>query len=141
MLTSRKSSLVRKHFWRALEAIIESINNRQKIPYGKLADKLGLKIARQDDWSGLLDAIARKTDDDVGYDLTWNVVYASGPAKGLGRYFRNRGEPPGSTLLDPQDRAQVAKYNRKLKEIYEHTYKLERVENKDIVIKVRQARR
>ena len=54
--------------------------------YGELADRLGLKLAKQE-WSALLDLVAGKTKREVGYDVTWNVVYASGPAKRLGRYF------------------------------------------------------
>ena len=50
----------------------------------------------------------RELGDD--YDLTWNVVYGSGPASGLGRYFSNGGRMPGSTLLNPRDQDQKAEY-------------------------------
>jgi hypothetical protein len=86
-----------KHFWPCLEVICESINNRDKITYGELADRLGLKLAKQE-WSTLLDLIAGKTRREIGddYDLTWNVVYGpGGPAEGLGRYFSNGDKAPG----------------------------------------------
>ena len=127
-------SLVRLS-WPCLEAILESVNDRKKINYSELADKLNLKLARQE-WHTVLDSVAWRTNRDVGKDLTWNVVYARGPAKGLGRYFSNSGKAPGSTLLDPKDRAQVAEYERELEEIYKYTYELQRVEGEDRVIKV-----
>src|SRR5437899_7193 len=49
-------SLVR-HFWPCIEMVCESVNNREKISYGELADKLRLKLARQE-WSALLDLVA-----------------------------------------------------------------------------------
>jgi hypothetical protein len=113
------------------------INNMEKITYGELADKLKLQLARQE-WNTDLDLIAGKTKREVGDDchLTWNVVYASGPAKGLGRYFSNGNKAPGSTQLNPKDREQVAEYERKLKEIYKCTYQLRKVKGEDRVIKV-----
>ncbi len=113
-------SLVRLS-WPCLEAILESVNDRKKINYSELADKLNLKLARQE-WHTVLDSVAWRTNCDVGKDLTWNVVYARGPAKGLGRYFSNSGKAPGSTLLDPKDRAQVAEYERELEEIYKYVF-------------------
>ena len=68
----------------------------------------------------------RELGDD--FDLTWNVVYTSDPAKGLGRYFSNGDKAPGSTLLNPKDRKQVAEYERRLKEIYQHVYGLQKIE-------------
>jgi hypothetical protein len=102
-----------KHSWRCLDTIIESVNNRKKLTYGELADKLNLKLAKQE-WNTVLDSVAWRTKRDAGHDLTWNVVYASGPAKGLGRYFSNGDKKPGSTLLDPRDREQVADSNNPL---------------------------
>jgi hypothetical protein len=84
----------------------------------------------------VLDSVAWRTNRDVDKDLTWNVVYANGPAKGLGRYFSNGGKAAGSTLLDPKDRARVAEYERELEEIYQFTYEVQRVEGEDRVIKV-----
>ncbi len=123
-----------RHFWPCLAAICESINNKNKITYGELANKLKLKKAQQE-WHTVLDPIAKKTKDEVGYDLTWNVIYASGPAKGLGRYFSNGDKTTGSTLLDPEDEKQVADYERTLEEIYEGTYELQRVEGKDRLVR------
>src|SRR5262245_15554727 len=125
-----------KHFWPCIKVICKSINNRQKITYGDLANELGLRLAKQE-WSSLLDLIAGKTRRELGddYDLTWNVVYGSGPAAGLGRYFSNGGRMPGSTLLNPRDRYQVGEYENKLKEIYKFTYAVQRVGDQDKVVK------
>jgi hypothetical protein len=126
-----------RHFWPCLKVIIDSVNKREKITYGQLANNLGLKLAKQE-WDTVLHLIAGKMKRELGddYDLTWNVVYATGPAKDLGRYFSNGKKAPGSTLLDPRDREQVADYERKLKEIYQYTYKLQRIDDKDQVTKV-----
>jgi hypothetical protein len=122
-----------RHFWPCLKAICESVNNRKKITYGELADKLGLKLAQQE-WNTVLDLIAGKTKREVDNDLTWNVVYARGPAKGLGRYFSNGEKAPGSTMLNPKDQQQVADYEGKLREIYENSYELQKVEGADKVV-------
>ena len=126
-----------KYSWPCLEVILEVASKQEKIPYGEMADRLGLQLAQQE-WNTVLDSVAWRTKRDLGddIDLTWVVVYATGPAKGLGRYFSNNGKAPGSTLLDPRNRTQVADYERKLKEIYECTYELQRVEGGDRVIKV-----
>ena len=50
-----------KHFWPCIEVICESVNNRQKITYAELADKLGLELAKQE-WSALLDLVAGKDE-------------------------------------------------------------------------------
>jgi hypothetical protein len=47
-----------KHFWPCLSTIIESVNNAEKITYGQLAEKLGLKSAQQE-WHTVLDPIAK----------------------------------------------------------------------------------
>jgi hypothetical protein len=86
-----------------------------------------LELAKQE-WSALLDLVAGKTTRDVGVDLTWIVVYSSGPAKDLGRYFSNN-KTPGSTLLNPKNKKQVDDYNRKLEEIYKNTYTLQTVDS------------
>jgi hypothetical protein len=59
----------------------------------------------------------------TGADLTLVVVYGSGPAKGLPRYFSNvrGGAPPGTTMLDPEDDKQVANYERDLEHVF-NTY-------------------
>jgi hypothetical protein len=72
-----------KHFWKCLDAIVESVNNKTAITYGELAEKLNLPSSQQE-WHTVLNLIAAKTKDEIGDDLTWNVVYASGPAKGWG---------------------------------------------------------
>jgi hypothetical protein len=56
----------------------------------------------------------------TGHDLTLVVIYASGPAKGLGRYFSNvrGGQPPGSTLLNPTNQQQVAAYKQALEQVF-----------------------
>jgi hypothetical protein len=126
-----------RHFWPCLDAIRESANNRKKISYAELADKLGLKSARQE-WNTVLDLVAGKTRRELGndYDLTWNVVYSIGPAAGLGRYFSNGNRAIGSTLLNPKDRKQVADYEHTLQKIYRHTYQLQKVEGKDTLMKI-----
>jgi hypothetical protein len=120
-----------------LETILHSVNIRKKITYGELAAQLGLRSPQQE-WHTVLNPIADKAKAELGddYDLTWNVVYGSGPAKGLGRYFSNDKKATGSTLLDPKDDAQRAEYERTLNKIYQYTYELQKVEGKDTVIKV-----
>ncbi len=125
-----------KYSWPCLEVILEVANNEEKITYQELADRLGLQLAKQE-WHTVLDSVAWRTKRDLGndIDLTLIVVYTSGPAKGLGRYFSNT-KAPGSTLLDPRNTAQVQDYIRKLEEIYDFTYELQRVESGDKVIKI-----
>jgi len=127
------NSLV-NHFWPCLKVILEVASNQEKITYQKLAERLGLQLAKQE-WHTVLDLVAQKTKSDLGkdIDLTLIVVYTSGPAKGLGRYFSND-KAPGSTLLDPKNTAQVEDYKHKLKEIYECTYKLQKGEGRDRVV-------
>jgi hypothetical protein len=132
-------SLVR-HYWPCLEKICETINRRETITYGELANKLGLKLARQE-WSALLDLIAGKTKREVGDDLTWIVIYSQGPAKGLSRYFSNNERLPGSTSLDLKNAKQITDYKRKLKEIYKFTYTLKTVQGMTCISKVRRSRR
>ena len=124
-----------KRFWPCLRVIIESVNNQQPITYGELAERLGLKFAKQE-WTNLLDLIAVKTKRELGddYDLTWNVVYAKGnKAEGLSRYFSEGDQVPGTTLLDPENKKQVDDFERKLKNIYKYAYELKHSK----VIKVR----
>jgi hypothetical protein len=121
--------------WDCLEVILQSVNKRERITYSELADKLNLELARQE-WHTVLDSVAWRTKRDVGCDLTWNVVYARGPAKNLGRYFSNGGKATGSTLLDPKDHKQVADYERTLQEMYQYTYAVRRIEGEDTVIKL-----
>ena len=86
-----------------------------KLTYKDLAAGLGCQTPRQQ-WSTVLGPIAADEVRKTGHDLTLVVVYKSGPAKGLSRYFSNirGGQAPQSTLLDPKDAQQVAAYNRYL---------------------------
>jgi hypothetical protein len=63
-----------------------------------------------------------------------DVVYASGPAKDLGRYFSNGDKTPGSTWLDPKDQAQVVEYELTLSDVYKCTYELQNVDGADRVV-------
>jgi hypothetical protein len=92
---------------------------RETITYGALATALGLKSPRQK-WNTVLGPIA---DDEVkksGHDLTLVVVYASGPAKGLGRYFSNirGGQRPQSNTLSPKNSQQVAAYKLAREQVF-----------------------
>jgi hypothetical protein len=128
-----------RHFWPCLRVIIERVNNQRKITYGELAGALGLSLAQQE-WHTVLNPIANRTKDDLGqdYDLTWNVVYGTGPAAGLGRYSSNEGRPTASELLDPKDHEQVAKYKATLAEIFRFTYSLQMIEGRSTVVKTPQ---
>jgi hypothetical protein len=92
---------------------------RQTITYGDLAKALGLKSPRQE-WNTVLGQVAADEVKKTGHDLTLVVVYASGAAKGLGRYFSNirGGQPPQSTRLDPNDDLQVTAYKRDLERVF-----------------------
>jgi hypothetical protein len=84
-----------------------------------LATALGLKSAKQD-WKTVLGPIAVDEVKKTGHDLTLVVVYGSGPAKGLGRYFSNirGGQSPPSTALDPNNQQQVAAYKQALERVF-----------------------
>lgn len=90
-----------------------------KLTYEDLAAGLGVQSPRQQ-WSTVLGPIADDEVKKTGYDLTLVVVYKSGPAKGLSRYFSNirGGQAPQSTVLDPKDAQQVAAYNRDLAAVF-----------------------
>jgi hypothetical protein len=133
---------ISRHFWPCLRILCEWTNNRQRITYGELANELGLKLAQQE-WNTLLDLIAGKTKRELGddYDLTWIVVYASGPANNLGRYFSNGSKAPGTTLLDPGNMQQRAEYERTLSEVFKYTYELRKVGDVDALVKIPRRRR
>ena|SRR5208282_5982337 len=99
--------------------LCETAKRRETIKYKDLAAALGLKSPRQE-WSTVLGPIATDEVRKTGHDLTLVVVYASGPAKGLGRYFSNLrgGQPPQSNLLNPANNQQVAAYNRALQGVF-----------------------
>ena len=87
--------------------------------YEDLAAGLGLKWHRQQ-WRTVLGPIAVDEVKKTGHDLTLVVVYKSGPAKGLSRYFSNirGGQAPQSTLLNPKNAQQVAAYRRDLAAVF-----------------------
>jgi hypothetical protein len=93
---------------------------RETITYGRLAAALGLKSPRQQ-WSTVLDPLSEDETKRTGKDLTLVVVYATGPAKGLSRYFSNirGGAAPGTTTLDPRDDKQVARYKQELEGVWD----------------------
>jgi hypothetical protein len=124
----------RKIFWQCIRLLCDSINDRQKKTYGDLAHQLGLPLARQE-WEGLLKLIADKSKREVDDDITWIIVYATGPAKSLGRYFSNGGKPSGSTLLDPKNQKQVDDYNRTLKRMFKNLYDVRDIEGKTCIVK------
>jgi hypothetical protein len=92
--------------------------DRRTIYYGELATALGLPLPRQK-WSTVLDPIREHEIKRVGKDLSQIVVYATGPAKGLPRYFSNRRGAPRSELLDPKDHTQVAAFKAELESIFD----------------------
>jgi hypothetical protein len=97
-----------------------SAKRRETIKYGELAAALGLKSPRQQ-WSTVLDPLSESEVKKTGADLTLIVVYASGPARGLSRYFSNvrGGAAPGTTMLDPLDDKQVAAFKQELESVFD----------------------
>ena len=97
-----------------------SAKRRQTMTYGALASALGLKSPQQK-WSTVLGPIASNEASQTGEDLTLVVVYATGPAKDLGRYFSNirGGAPPQSNALDPKNPQQVAAYQQALQRVFD----------------------
>jgi hypothetical protein len=93
---------------------------REPITYAQLAAALGLKSPKQQ-WSTVLHPISEAEVKQTGEDLTLVVVYGSGPAQGLSRYFSNLkgGAAPGTTMLDPKDEEQVAKYKRDRERVFD----------------------
>ena len=124
----------KKIFWQCIRLLCDSINNQQRITYGDLAHQLGLPLARQE-WEGLLNLIADKSKREVDEDITWIIVYASGPAKNLGRYFSNGGKASGSTPLDPKNQKQVDDYNRTLKKMFTNLYDLRDIDGNTRIVK------
>jgi hypothetical protein len=90
---------------------------RQTITYGELAANLGLPLPRQE-WNTVLDPICDNEKRRTGRDLSLVVVYGTGPAKGLGRYFSNRGAPR-SKMLDPKDIVQVMAFKAELQRVFD----------------------
>ena len=69
----------------------------------------------------MLHPISETDVKQTGEDLTLVVVYGSGPAQGLSRYFSNvkGGAAPGTMMLDPKDDEQVAKYKRDRERVFD----------------------
>jgi hypothetical protein len=107
------------HYTQCRKLLCEAAKAGNEITYDDLALALGLKSPRQQ-WSTVLGPIAADEVKKTGHDLTLVVVYKSGPAKGLSRYFSNirGGQAPQSTLLDPRDAQQVAAYRRDLAAVF-----------------------
>jgi len=102
------------------KVLCETAKRRQTITYGNLAEALGLASPRQQ-WSTLLHPLAESETKKTSADLTLVVVYATGPAKGLSRYFSNvrGGVAAGSTMLDPGNATQKAAYRRELERVFD----------------------
>ena len=97
--------------------LCRTAKRRKTITYGDLAAALGLPSPRRR-WSTVLNPICEEEKRKTGSDLTLVVVYKTGPAKGLGRYFSNTGRPQ-STLLDPFDRKQVTAYKQERERVFD----------------------
>src|SRR5712691_2128003 len=90
--------------------LCQTAKRRQTITYGDLAGALDLASPRQQ-WSTVLNPIYKDEMHNTGRDLTLVAVYASGPAKGLSRYFSN-GRAPQTAMLDPRNLQQVKTYKQ-----------------------------
>jgi hypothetical protein len=107
------------HRARCRRLLCQAAKRRKTITYGALAMALGLKSPRQA-WSTVLGPIAANEVNKTGRDLTLIVVYASGPAKDLGRYFSNirGGAAPQSGALSPRSTRHVAAYKRERERVF-----------------------
>jgi hypothetical protein len=90
------------HYTQCRRLLCLTAKRHETITYGALAKALGLKSPRQE-WNTVLGPIAANEVRNTGHDLTLVVVYASGPAKGLARYFSNirGGAPPPVQYPEP----------------------------------------
>jgi hypothetical protein len=104
-----------EHYDACRRILCETARRRKKIYYSDLAKGLGLKLARQR-WSEILDPIS----ENEPRDLTLVVVYKTGPAKNLSRYFSNirGGQKPRTKQLNPHDPKQVSDYEKELAAVY-----------------------
>lgn len=104
------------HYDACRKILCETAKRRQKIYYSDLAKKLGLQLPRQR-WNELLDPISKNEPRD----LTLVVVYKSGPAKNLSRYFSNirSGQEPRTEELNPHDPKQIEDYEKELAAVYD----------------------
>jgi hypothetical protein len=107
------------HYAQCRRLLCEAAKRRETITYGALATPLRLKSPRQE-WNTVLGPIANDEVNKTGHDLTLVVIYATGPARGLGRYFSNirGGAPPQSDTLDPRNPQQVAAYRDALEQVF-----------------------
>jgi hypothetical protein len=77
------------HYTQCRKLLCQAAKAGHTMNYKDLAAGLGLKSPRQQ-WSTVLGPIAAdEVNQKTGHDLTLLVVYKSGPAKGLSRYFSN----------------------------------------------------
>jgi hypothetical protein len=99
-------------------SIVANRRNNNGMPESA-ASGPGLKSPRQE-WNTVLGPIAANEVSNTGHDLTLVVVYASGPAKNLGRYFSNirSGASPQSGTLDPLNAQQVAAHAQALDQVF-----------------------
>ena len=107
------------HYAQCRRLLCQAAKRREKVTYGALATALGLRSPRQE-WNTVPGPIAADEVNNTGQDLTLVIVYASGPARGLGRYFSNirGGAPPQSDALDPRNTQQVAAYKQALEQVF-----------------------
>jgi hypothetical protein len=107
------------HYAACRKFLCEAAKRRQKVQYKELQGALGLPSPQQN-WKTVLNPIADDEVRNTGHDLTLIVVYSTGPARGLSRYFSNirGGQPAGSTLLDPKNPQQVAAYEQALQQVF-----------------------
>lgn len=108
------------HYSACRKVLCLAAKGRETITYAALASRLGLKSPRQE-WNTVLGPISVDEVQKTGRDLTLVVVYTSGPAKGLSRYFSNLrgGRPPHTTMLDPRNSQQVASYKQELEKVFD----------------------
>jgi hypothetical protein len=111
---------LQNHYSACRKILCLAAKRRETITYASLASKLSLKSPRQE-WSTVLDPISIDEVQKTGRDLTLVVVYASGPAKGLSRYFSNvrGGQAPQTAMLDPRNSQQVDAYKQELEKVFD----------------------
>ncbi|WP_316979154.1 hypothetical protein [Shumkonia mesophila] len=105
------------HYDQCRKILCNTAKRRETITYGNLAKELGLRLPRQA-WNTVLDPIYEAEMRKTGKDLTLVVVYASGPAKKLCRYFSN-GQPARTKRLNPRNVRQVSDYKRELEKVFD----------------------
>ena len=108
------------HYTQCRKLLCQAAKAGNKVTYEDLAAGLGFQSPRQQ-WSTVLGQIAADEVRKTGHDLTLVVVYKSGPAKGLSRYFSNirGGQRHQSSILSPSNRQQVAAYKQALEGVFD----------------------